>query len=154
MSELPDIIKSDIINKDWDIFWEHSSAGFEEKPVLVISSSYERGTSEDIQLQKILQACALTTEQYNILQVNEGQHISWHQLRDLTKPKVVILLGVMPEQLGISAMFRLFVPNSFNERIWIAGLSLAELEKQPEAKKQLWGNGLKPVFVDKTIGNF
>jgi len=56
---------------------------------------------------------------------------------------------VHPKQLGISVLFRLFAPNHFNEKIFIAAPSLAEMEQQPDAKKQLWGQGLKPVFIDK-----
>ena len=55
----------------------------------------------------------------------------------------------MPQQLGIAAMFRLNEPNRFNERIFIPTLSIPDLEKQPDAKKQLWLGGLKPVFADK-----
>jgi hypothetical protein len=157
MSEFPDIIKSDIINKEWDIFWLDKPgliASLSEKPLLIITEEFGQNSSEELQLQKMLQACTLSTEQYNIIQVKATEQLPWHKLRDYLNPKIILLLGIIPEQLGISAMLQLYLPNRFNDRIWIAGLSLTELEKQPEAKKQLWQNGLKPVFVDKTIGNF
>lgn len=157
MTELPDIISSPVINQQWDSFWNELPETVQqlpEKPLLVLSQAYTDGSAEAIQLQKMLQACTLTESSYNIVQLSSAQNIPWHKLKEQFKPKTVLLLGVIPEQLGISAMFRLFMPNNFDSAIWIAGLSLTELEKQPEAKKQLWQNGLKPVFVDKTIGNF
>lgn len=154
MSEFPDIIKSDIINKEWDDFWNKSvTNALPEKPVLVITSEFARDSAEELQLQKMMQACKLDSDQLNIIQFKQEDKLAWHQIRDNINPKIILLLGVMPEQLGISAMFQLYSPNRFNDRIWIAGLSLSELEKQPDAKKQLWLTGLKPVFVDKTFGN-
>jgi len=58
----------------------------------------------------------------------------------------VILAGILPIQLGISAMFRLNEPNKYGDCIWIPTLALTELDKLPEMKKQLWNMGLKPVF--------
>jgi len=157
MTELPDIISSPVIDRQWDSFWNELPKAVRqlpEKQLLVLSQAYTDGSAEAIQLQKMLQACTLTESSYNIIQFQPAQHLPWHKLRDHFKPKAVLLLGITPQQLGIAAMFRLFTPNNFDGIIWIAGLSLTELEKQPEAKKQLWQNGLKPVFVDKTTGSF
>jgi hypothetical protein len=108
------------------------------------------GDQDQVQLNKMLQACQLTEEQFYILHIDKPW--PWHKLREKLKPKVVLLLGVHPNELGISALFRLFIPNHFDDCLWIPSLSLADLEKQPDTKKQLWIHGLKPVFVDKTIG--
>lgn len=99
--------------------------------------------------KKMMQACQLNEGDYNILTLTENETVAWHSIRDSLHPQYVILLGIMPQLLGISALFSLFYPNRFNDCIFISGLSLQESEKQPEAKKQLWLNGLKPVFVDK-----
>jgi hypothetical protein len=32
--------------------------------------------------------------------------------------------------------------------VWLATLPLKDLEQNAELKKQLWVNGMKPVFVD------
>lgn len=157
MTDLPNIISTKIIDTKWDIFWADSYANnpaISTAEVLVMTTPYTTGSTEDIQLKKMLAACNLSDEQYHILQIDAEQLISWHQLRDKVYPKVVILLGILPEQLGIAAMFHLYKPNNFNNCLWIAGLSLSELEKQPDAKRLLWTDGFKPVFVDKTIGNF
>lgn len=155
MSENIDIIHSKIVGAEWDALWVKDTSGINEPvPVLVLSEKYDNGSAEETQLHKMLQACTLDDTRYKIILLEAGQLIAWHSLRELYQPKVVLLLGVNPYQLGVSAMFRLFAPNNFNDCTWIPGVSLAELEKQPEAKKQLWLNALKPVFVDKTTGNF
>jgi hypothetical protein len=154
MTDFPNIIGSKIIEAEWNQLWkelpmpENISKTAE---VLVISAGFEPGGAEEMQLQKMMQACQLDGSGYNVFQPAGGEMVAWHQLRDAFRPKYVLLLGIHPQQLGISALFHLFAPNHFNDVLWIAGPSLQEMESQPEAKKQLWLNGLKPVFVDKSI---
>lgn len=151
MADLQNIIQSKIVDTEWDAFWQQLPANvaiLQPENTLILSLPYAAGSAEDVQLTKMLQACQLTG--YNIVQIETGQRIAWHLLKDKLSPKYILLLGIAPEQLGISAMFRLFSPNHFDECTWIPGLSLTEMESQPEVKKQLWLNGLKPVFVDKT----
>lgn len=152
MNEVPGIINSKIISDEWDGLWEEPALPEIYKTtatVLVITKPYEPGSGEDVQLQKMLQACKLGDDDYNILQLDDTKPVAWYRIKEKWQPRYVLLLGVLPAQLGISAMFGLFHPNRFGGCTWIPGLSLQELEKQPEAKKQLWQNGLKPVFVDK-----
>ena len=152
------IIKTSIIDPGTDVFWAGPSlqdtAEVTERPILVLVNEYADGSNEEAQLLKMLDACGLKGEQYHILQVAKDQKTAWHQLRERHQPKVVFLIGVMPAQLGITAMFQLHTPNNFNDRVWLPTLSLSELEQQPAVKKQLWMNGMKPVFVDKVIGNW
>lgn len=152
MSQVPDIIQSDIINQQWDDFWkslpESLNIGNEQVNTLVITTTYETGSAEDIQLQKMMLACKFSTADYHIIQIPEGLNVAWHKIKAALQPKNVILLGVLPQQLGITILLRLFSANKFDGCIWIPGLSLADMEKQPDAKKELWVNGLKPIFVD------
>ncbi len=154
MSDLPDILNTPVVTSNWDMFWQAKELPQQVADVLVLTRPYETGSMEETQLHKMLQACMLDIRQCHISHIGADDNIAWHQLRDAAMPKAVLLLGVHPQQLGVSAMFRLFIPNNFDERIWIAAPSLGELEQQPEAKKQLWVNGLKPVFVDKSTGIF
>lgn len=150
MADNLNIIKSKIVSNNWDVFWEQNTQIEElEKKTVVLSLTFQPGSAEEAQLLKMLQACALTAADYHIIHLAPEQQIAWHQVRDKVKPEFVIILGIMPQQLGISAMFRLNEPNRFNDCVFIPTLSLPELEQQPEAKKQLWLSGLKPVFVDK-----
>jgi hypothetical protein len=151
-----DIIRTGIVDPATDVFWgdrQTQGIGSVQKPVLIVVSAYEQGSEDEVQLQKMLGACGLKQEQYNIIQLNKEEKTPWHGLREQLDPKVVFLIGVMPSQLGISALFEAHVPNNFNDRVWLPTLSISELEQQQAVKKQLWVNGMKPIFVDKTIGN-
>jgi hypothetical protein len=148
------IINSDIIKTSEDTFWNELPDGVTagaEIQLLVISKPITAGGTEEVQLQKMMQACGLDAKQYYHLQVAEP--IAWHKLRDTLKPTAILLLGIHPKELGISALFHLYAPNNFDGCIWIPSIALNELEQQPEAKKQLWLHGLKPIFVDKTTSN-
>lgn len=154
MTENPDIIQSKIIGKQWDALWQLNNHNeLSQKKVLVISQHYSAGSTEEIQLQKMLQACNLTTDDYQVVLLEENEMIAWHLLREKCAPKVIITLGITPMQLGISAMFHLHSINSFNDCYFIPAVSAGQMEKQPEAKKQLWLNALKPLFIDKVKGD-
>lgn len=150
MTDNLNIIKSKIVSSDWDAFWQQNLAIEElEKNTVVLCAPYQAGSGEQMQLFKMLGACHLTPEDFHIIHVMDGENVAWHQVRDKIKPKHVIISGVMPAQLGISAMFRFNEPNRFNDCIFIPTLSLPELERNPEVKKQLWLSALKLVYIDK-----
>ncbi len=155
MNNYIDIIQANILGEDWDSFWVSVDNVVTQgaiKPVLILTKKYEN-SAEEVQLQKMLQACNLAAEQYNILQLQEQQLVAWHLVKEKLSPKFILLIGIPPTQLGISALFKLNEFNHFSDCIWIPTLSLKEWETQPETKKQLWVGGLKPVFIDKSFGN-
>ncbi|HXS38511.1 MAG TPA: hypothetical protein VN721_17540 [Flavipsychrobacter sp.] len=155
MNKYVNIIESNILGESWDSFWADIDNIVIEgslKPVLILTKKYE-SSAEEIQLQKMLQACNLVAEQYNILQLQEQQLVAWHQIKEKLSPKFILLIGTSPSQLGISALFKLNEFNHFSDCIWIPTLSLKEWETQPETKKQLWTGGLKPIFIEKSFGN-
>jgi hypothetical protein len=148
------IIKTDIVTAGYDVFWQDVSPALTDtaqKPVLVIVAGCAANSPEDLQLQKMLEACKLNSSRYNIVRLDDEQQISWHQLREKVNPKIIFLIGVLPAQLGISALFQFNRQNNFNDRIWLPTLSLSELEKNQEIKKQLWQNGMKPLFIDSGV---
>lgn len=154
MTDIPRIITSEVIKSEQDVFWEDISAVIGELPhkkVLIISTAFAAGSDSETQLQKMLGACQLTDADYNTIQLDEGQQVAWNKMRDLLQPEVILLVGVMPKDLGISALFRLNSVNNFDGIKWIPTLSLPNLEQQPNAKKELWLQALKPLFVDKTV---
>lgn len=150
MTDFPRIINTEIIDTETDVFWYNNSAIHEQisaKNVLILSKKINN-TSEQEQLDKILSACKLSEDTLNTIQLDESERIAWHQLKEVAHPSVVILFGIHPLSLGVSALFRLNWLNNFDGISWIPTLSLAELEQQPQAKKDLWANALKPLFAD------
>ena len=151
------LIKTDVVSAEYDTLWNDISTVAKDagpKPVLILVNAYAPESTDGQQLTKMLEACKLKPEQYNIVQLNDQQQIAWYKLREQLDPKVIFLIGILPSQLGISSLFKINAPNHFNDRIWLATLSLSELEKHPEAKKQLWADGMKPVLADKSYIDF
>jgi hypothetical protein len=155
MEEQINIINTKVIPEDWNAFWEDISplvADMQPQDTLVLSQPFPTGSATENQLQKMLAACQLQPNQYNIIQLTDDQKIAWHQLREWLKPDKVILLGVSTDQLGISIQFMPHQVNRFNDCSWMPTLSIPQLEEYPDIKKHLWNYGLKPVFVDKIYG--
>lgn len=151
MTDFQTIINTEIINTETDVFWYNNSASHENiipKNVLILSKKIDEQSAEQQQLNKILDACKLAEDKYNVVQFTENERLAWHRLKDTASPSVIILFGVHPSLLGISALFRLNALNNFDGASWIPTLSLQELEQQPQAKKDLWTNALKPLFAD------
>jgi hypothetical protein len=151
MTDFPRIINTEIIDTETDIFWYNNSASDETispKHVLILSKKIDEQSAEQQQLNKILDACKLSEDKYNLVQITDNERRAWHLLKDIANPSVIILFGVRPSDLGISALFRLNGLNNFDGASWIPTLSLSELEQQPQAKKDLWASALKPLFAD------
>ncbi len=151
MTDFQRIINTEIIDTETDVFWYNNSVSHDPispKSVLILSKKIDEQSAEQQQLNKILDACKLTEDKYNLVQLTDNERRAWHLLKDIAKPSVVILFGVHPSDLGVSALFRLNGLNNFDGASWIPTLSLPELEQQPQAKKELWTSALKPLFAD------
>jgi hypothetical protein len=150
MQDFPDIISTDIIPEKWNTIWEENDEvnALGNRPILIITLRYKPGSEESVQLQKIVEACKIKEEQYNLLTIGENQVISINYLFAKCKPETVLFLGIQPIQLGISAQFALNKPNKFNNSIFIPALSLSDMEQQPQMKARLWNDALKPIFIE------
>jgi hypothetical protein len=151
------IIITDTVDTKYDPLWDnlpdHISA-LGKKPVLVIANEPAPGNAELQQQQNIINACNLADDKYNIITLKQDELISWNHLREALDPKIIFLIGVMPAQLGVSALFGLNSLNNFDGRIWLPTVSTGELELHKELKQQLWNNGMKPLLKDKSIIDF
>jgi hypothetical protein len=151
------IIITDTVNTKYDPLWDNLPehiVGLGKKPVLVIANEPAPGSAELQQQQKIIDACNLAVDKYHLIRLNDNELISWNRLREVLDPKIIFLIGVLPAQLGISALFSLNSLNNFDNRIWLPTVSTAELEMHKELKQQLWNNGMKPLLKDKSIIDF
>lgn len=114
--------------------------------LLVISRPYAAGSAEEQTLQKMMAACKLSAAEYTVLKIAASESLSWQAVVGMNAPKVVMMLGVLPAQLSIHALFRVNAPNAFADRIVVPSLSLTEIEANPAVKKELWASALKPLF--------
>lgn len=152
MTDFPKILNTEIIDAEADAFWvlQHSiTDGLSPKEILVITSPISPESPEAGQLNKIIAACKIQEGNYNTIQIDKNEKVAWNHLKNTLNPRHVITFGINPKQLGISALFALNSKNHFDDTIIIPTLSLNELEQQPNAKKELWVNALKPIFADK-----
>jgi len=154
MSDIPDIINTQIISSEYDIFWTSADEvqSLHSKPVLICSRPYTDGSAEEVQLKKMLQACQLTEQDYNVIQFEPDSRIAWHYLRDSLQVRSILLLGVTPDQLGVSAQLMPHQLSRFNNCNWIVTDTLETLLQRTEIKTHLWNYGLKPAFVEKVYG--
>lgn len=155
MSDLPDIIHTDVVSEKWDKFWEESQTNIADKAtteVLVLSTPFAANSEDDNQLAKMMQACKLLPDDYKVIQVDANNTLSWHILRDKLGIKTIILLGLQPQDIGVSVQLMPHQVSRFNSCNWIVTASLPELRVHAEIKGHLWNYGLKPVFIDKVYG--
>src|ERR1044072_8860646 len=97
MKDIPIIIETDIISDEWNTFWDSLSetkGPLEPKKVLIVSVCDGPQSTEATQLQRMMQACNLQEQQYNIIQLNDNEDVAWHQLQFHLKTALVILLGI------------------------------------------------------------
>ena len=148
--QFPDIYNTTIIQSTFDRNWESlDHYSLMPKDSLVLSTEYLPNSSEEQQLIKMLTACKLTEEQYQIVQINPDQILPWIQLRALTNASKVLLLGILPAQLGIQAMMNLHEVNHFDAVQWMPTFSLAQIASNDALKKHLWVNVFQKVYLSK-----
>lgn len=150
------IINTDIVTAEHDILWDDATAYLQHKqpaPVLVLSEPLIAGSAEEQQLHRMMEACKLSNSQYNIVYIPATAQVAWHKLRHTLQPRVVMLLGLAPKILGISALMKYCAVNHFDETYWLPGPSMAAMASQQDLKGQYWNIALKPMFILGTYGN-
>jgi hypothetical protein len=120
---------------------------FSKARLVVISAPFESGSKEEQTLQKMMGACKVSPDEYCTIQLEPGKRMSWQMLAGAGAPDKVLMLGVVPGQLGINALFRLNYGNSFLGCTFIPSGTLEQIEQVAGMKKDLWEQGLKPCFV-------
>jgi hypothetical protein len=66
---------------------------------------------------------------------------------------VVLLFGLLPARLGVAVMLRFLLPNRFNDTVWVPLPTVEDFAPQPELKRQMWAEALKPVFEMGKFGD-
>jgi hypothetical protein len=142
------LFNTKVVPSSEDALWslKHDLPSLSGKELLVLSAHYPTGSQEELTLHKMIAACKLSMEQYEVVQLQNEERLSWSSLITIGIPPRVLLLGVQPAQLGINALFRLNMPNTFMGITIIPSLPLNQIEASPELKKELWLQGLKPGF--------
>lgn len=144
---IPDIFTVPLVHPSVDLFWdERSLPEIGNCDTLIISTPFASGSEEEQQLNRMMAACKLTPDQYQVVQVHSGDAIAWYQLKAKTMAQKVLLLGVSPAQLGINALMTLHEINHFNGAQWMVTATLPEIAANPQLKQHIWVNMLKKVY--------
>ncbi|MDI9320979.1 MAG: hypothetical protein QM530_10995 [Phycisphaerales bacterium] len=146
--QVPDIINTAIVPATLDVNWDLSMISvIEEHDTLVLSTPFQSGSAEEAQLTKMLVACKLTKEQFQIVQLASEEQMPWYQLREQSKATKVLLLGVLPAQLHIAAMMIQNEVNHFDGAEWMPTFSLEQIANNDALKKHLWVNVFQKVYL-------
>ncbi|KAA5532522.1 hypothetical protein F0919_17210 [Taibaiella lutea] len=110
---------------------------------LVIISPFINETEESAQLEKILAACKLQSNDYNVSVLTND----WSYFRNAASIKEILLFGVSEKDLNLNILMPFNQVIRFDNRVWIKSSSIAEMMKSQEIKNNLWQNALKPHFL-------
>jgi hypothetical protein len=150
LSSIFNIIGSKLISSEADNFWREVVSihgNISQRRVLVIAEKFEAGSVADVQMKKILGGgCGLSDSDYNLFFLEQGETASWAKIFNLYKPQIAFIFGISHIRLGIASLFKLNQPNFFYNIQVLPTVSLMELERNVDLKKDLWTNGIKPLF--------
>lgn len=132
-----------------DAAWEHQSpklAGATAAGMLVFARPFSAGSQEEVTLQNMVKACGFAGGAAQIIQLDENESMPWAMARAAVQPQYVLLLGVPPAQLGISAQLPANAATEFSGSTFIWTATLQSLTTSEAARKSLWKDVLQPVF--------
>lgn len=110
---------------------------------LVLITTPANEMEEYVQLEKMLNACKLTKEDYKV----ELQTEDWNYYRTFENIKEVLLFGISEKELNIGVQLIGNHINKFDNKVFIKSISIAQLANSQQDKNSLWQNALKPHFV-------
>ena len=145
------LLRSKIVPPAQDAFWAPLPQHWQQLPpakLLAITQPFERESSEETTLVRLLQACGMTPgTNAHILVPDTDEPLSWWQVKAHFAPSYVLMFGILPAQLGISALFALNAANSFDGCAFIPTIAPALFAQDTGTKKVVWENALKPLFL-------
>lgn len=89
-------------------------------------------------LTGILSACKFTLEDIGLVNLYKTPAINYQQILEQLAPKKILMLGVSPKIINLPFDIPLFQVQKFDGCIYLCAPTLAELENDRNAKKQLW----------------
>jgi hypothetical protein len=123
--------------------------GSNRKHILVIVNDDRVSylTDEELTfLTKVLNACELGLEDIAIINWSHLTKKEYQWLVDELQSKKVLLFNLTPIEFGLPLHFPPFQTQDFDQRTYLQAPSLASIEQDVTAKKQLW-TALKKIFA-------
>lgn len=98
---------------------------------------------EVTQIEKIMLACKLETEQYKIVQ----DKMVFQELMKLDHIQDLIWMGLLPRDWGLTISLQPNMCTLIEQKTWIASSDIQELIHDQQAKSALWKQALQPHFI-------
>jgi len=96
-------------------------------------------------LTGVLNACKLNMADVAIINMNQSTNNHYLDLNSITRPKIKLLFGVSPQEIGLPIHFPYFQVQPYNNVVYLCAPDLNSIEEDKSLKTQLWA-GLKSVF--------
>ncbi len=111
--------------------------------VLVLATGADL-TPDSVQLvTKMMEACQLKPEAYRIQEASPARVF---ELKSRYQPRYIILFGLEPETDSVRISAVRYRPFPFAGIQMILADSLSQIGASPEKKRELWKQGLMPMF--------
>lgn len=111
---------------------------------LVITNANPNDAATTQQLQKILDACKLSTQNTTIIHDAPAWTTIKNELNNLEN---ILLFGITENELGITGNWIQNRVIQFDNKNWIKTIGVETLQNNNNFKLDLWNNALKTLFV-------
>lgn len=96
-------------------------------------------------LTDILNACRLNMSDVAIINICQSMNNHYTVINSTTRPQIMLLLGVSPQEIGLPLCFPHFQIQPFNNTTYVCAPHLGNIRDDQSLKAKLW-TSLKSVF--------
>ena len=122
--------------------------GSNEKQITILVNVSDAGFLTDKSfafLTGILNACKLNMADVAVININQSTNNNYLNINNITRPKIKLLFGVSPQEIGLPIHFPDFQVQPFNNVTYLCAPDLKSIEENKSLKTRLWA-GLKSLF--------
>jgi len=115
--------------------------GGNKQHIILLVNNTETAFVTDEQLSflsGILSACKLTFEDIGLINIASCSPISYKKLSEVFTPAIVIMFGILPEEIQLPFVMPEFQRQSYNNQVYLTVPSLNNLENNKDLKRRLW----------------
>lgn len=96
-------------------------------------------------LTGVLNACKLNMADVAVINIHQSENSYYLDINNMTRPKIKLLFGVSPGEIGLPIHFPHFQVQPYNNVVYLCAPGLTSIEEDKLLKAQLW-TCLKSIF--------
>lgn len=96
-------------------------------------------------LTGVLNACKLNMADVAVINIHQSENRYYLDINNMTRPKIKLLFGVSPGEIGLPIHFPHFQVQPYNNVVYLCAPGLTSIEEDKLLKAQLW-TCLKSIF--------